>query len=185
MLILSIQYKKHIQMVYSSGYTPDINKSEYIHLSPQYSFAYNIMASKLYDKDNTGYYGSFWWGWVKNPYLDFYRIKNVKSRVGVFLNVPDDKVVVSNYDLYCEYLEERTEKLQLSKEGDCLQGVFRKICPSNILSVVELKDLISLYDRGVESIEKLYSASHSKDISSYMDVFSLPDYSMQLVSLRA
>ena len=185
MLILSVQYKKHIQMVYSSGYTPDANRSEYIHLSPQYSFAYNTMASRLYEKDKEGNYNSFWWGWVKNPYLDFYRLKGVRSRVGVFLNIPDDKVIVSDYDLYCDFLEERTKSLHLVDEGDCLQGVFRSINPNNILSVVELKDLIGFYDQGVRSVKSLYSLSYSKDISSYMDVFSLPDYSMKLVSLRA
>ena len=59
MLILTIQDLKHIEMVYSTGYTPDPLKSEYIFLSTRYTKAYNLMMEKLYQKDPSGKVESF------------------------------------------------------------------------------------------------------------------------------
>ena len=185
MLILSVQSFKHIQMVYSSGYTPDLYKSDYVFLSPRYMLAYNFMAKELYKKDSSGLYNSFFWGWVKNPYLDFYRFKKTSDLVGVFIEIPDNRVVVSNYDEYCAYLEEEVDTLSLKSDGACLQGVFRKIKPAEIKSIIKLDTLLRLYRNEVTDLESLYKQSLNKDIKVYTDTFSLPDYSFVLVSAPA
>ena len=99
MLILSIQEYKHVQMVYSTGYTPNILYSEYTYLSPRYTESYMKMAEELFKKDGTGNPLSFFWGWVKNPYLDFYALKGTKDKVGLFVEVPENRVLVSDLSL--------------------------------------------------------------------------------------
>lgn len=180
MLILSIQEYKHVQMVYSTGYTPNILYSEYVYLSPRYTEAYMKMAEELFKKDGTGDPLSFFWGWVKNPYLDFYALKGIRNKVGLFIEVPENRVVVSDYDMYCAYLDEEVSHLTLENHGQCLQGVFKKISPSNIISVVDLKDLMKLYRKGHTSLSELYNLSRVKDIKYRTDIFSLPDYSFNL-----
>lgn len=185
MLILTIQDLKHIEMVYSTGYTPDPLKSEYIFLSTRYTKAYNLMMEKLYQKDPSGKVESFFWGWVKNPYLPFYKWKNLSNKVGVFLDIPEDKVVISDYDSYCEYLDEEVNELSLTGTQECLQGVFRRIRPCNIKSIVPADYLLSLYKKGITDLNNLYLFSSTKDMSGAIerntDVF-LSNQSFQLVS---
>lgn len=179
MLILTVQKYKHIQMVYSSGYTPDLRQSEYVFLSPRYTKAYEVMAEELLKKDSTGYPLSFFWGWAKNPYLDFYRYKDRKDLVGVFVEVSKKKLVLSDYDKYCAYLEEESNILDLSNlNGDCLQAIFRDLTPVNIKSVVSLNSLYWYYLQGYTDIRSLYSVSKSKDIRYSLDTFILPDFKL-------
>ena len=182
MLILTIQKYKHMQMVYSSGYTPELSHSEYAFLSPRYTEAYMKMAEELYKKNPTSNPTSFYWGWAKNPYLDFYKYKERGNLVGAFVEVPKRKVVVSDYDGYCAYIEEESDTLDLGNiNGECLQAIFNRVSPSNIKSVVNLNTLYWYYQQGVTDIKSLYQFTKGKDIRYSLDTFILPDF--ELVSV--
>lgn len=168
MLVLTIQDIKNAEMLYTTGYTPNLLKSEYPFLAPRYARGYDFMMKKLYEKDPFGKVESFYWGWVKNPYLPFHRFKHIENKVGIFLDVPPSKIVISDYDKYCEYLEDETPELVLEGDNDCLQGVFRRIQIQNIRSVIPAKNLLQLYDNGIEDIMKLYINSKNKDISKVL-----------------
>lgn len=193
MLLLTVQKYKRISELYTGSYQPDFLKSRFSCLSPLHTRAYYKILDNLSKKTNRYYTrgkDSCFWGWLGyNPYLSFFQqpVKDAKDNryYGVFVNVPENAVVVSDYDKFTayingyskdeDYLCEYTEDKQ-----HCYQGSFWGINKRDIAYIVDLSELVKMQKKGVNSVEDLYlhSLVHNKDESHRFDIsidsFDLP-----------
>lgn len=162
MLVLSIQRDDVIRKIYRREYKPQLLRSRYAMLNSGFSTAYMYIYLTLTDFKGikeSGYSG-FYWGWLQNPYFKMHTFDYVMSKcrmVGVFLDVPDDCVVVSDYDRYMEYVEGTVEDFPEVDMKDvsrnaCLQVSFLDFNPSSVRCVVPFSRLLKSKEKTIKGI---------------------------------
>lgn len=155
MLVLTVQKYSILQQVYSKhGYFPNFEKSECAFLSPKYTKGYQEILKSLSDKTCKDYVkgvDSCMWGWVKEPFLGFYPSnvgKSQKDRLyAVFCNIPEEDMVLSDYDKFCDYIEGYSNRkdfvIDNIKDAECVQCSFWRLQPENIQIVMDIDNLKS------------------------------------------
>lgn len=153
MLVMTIQKNvvaERILDTVNGVYLGDITKSNYAYLSPRYTLGYNNFNVLLNQKRK------LWvncpiFGWAGSPCVE--SIDYVSNRCAIFLDVPTEYCVFSDYDKYCDYLEgtcrfsecliDEGTALWESAKGSCIQVCMGWIDPKWIL------DYSPLIPRGV------------------------------------
>ena len=155
MNILTVQRYKDIQRIYSSeGYKPDFAKSSYAYASRRYTRAYLEVLNKLSKKTGKDYLpglDSCIWGWSNNPFLGFYESNKGKRledrRYAMFCSIPESDMVYSDYDKYCDFIEENTNDKNFFVDSptgaECVQCCFWSLRPENINVIVDLDNIKS------------------------------------------
>lgn len=155
MLVLTVQKFKHLRKMYNNMYKPNITKSDYAYLSPRYTKAYKTVLDRLADKTDFDYVDgldSCIWGWVKNPYLDFYKNLNMlydknDKLYAVFCEIDERDMVLSDYDKFTNYTEGISDDtnfiIESFSESKCIQCSFWNLSPKNIKLVIDLDRLNS------------------------------------------
>lgn len=164
MLILTIQERSVVDAIKKGTYKPNFWKSKFSCMSVEFTKGYAKILSRL--KEKTGAYlsdsDSCLWGWAKAPYIRFHTATPdwKENSVAVFAEVPDSEVVLSDFDVFSEYVlgESDREDYILDNfpddENMCVQCSFLNIKPENILLEVDMSRLIGNGCR--TSVESLY-----------------------------
>lgn len=159
MMVLTIQRYKHIQKMYRNSYIPDFSKSRFAYLSPRYTKCYKTILKQLAEKTDRYYIDGLdtcMWGWVRNAYLDFYNkslfpsnkyLKKQDRYYAVFCDIPEDEMVLTDYDKYCDYLEGNTNSLDFFvkdfSKSECIQCSFWDLSPDKIKLIIDVDNLKS------------------------------------------
>lgn len=152
MMVLTVQRFKFLQQIYRGEYVPNISKSPYAYLSPRYTRGYDIVLSELSRKTGRYYMSgvdSCMWGWVRNPYIDFYTFNRGKSPedklYAVFCNVREEDMVMSDYDRFMDYVNGDVNRpdfiLDDFVKGECIQCSFWNLSSKNITLIVDLDNI--------------------------------------------
>lgn len=175
MLVLTVQRNERIKQMFTEGYTPDFSKSRYAFLSPNHTRGYAEVLKELSKKTDKDFrYGvdSCFWGWVKNPYYDFYPSNEGKSEedtlFAIVLDVPDEELVLSDYDKFCNFIErggDRNFIIDRVEGADCIQCSFWNIDTSRVQAIINLDML-----RKTKMSDILLSGNNS---SSRRELFKL------------
>ncbi len=159
MLVLTIQRYKHIQQIYHGSYVPDFTKSSFANLSPRYTRCYKTVLKRLAEKTDRYYIeglDSCIWGWVRNPYVDFHKksislpnkyLRKQDRLYAMFCDVPEDEMVLTDYDKYCNYVEGNSDSMDFFvkdfRQSECIQCSFWGIEPDNIKLIIDIDNLTS------------------------------------------
>lgn len=183
MLVLTAQKYSVIEGIFSDSYVPNFWMSNSMFLSPRHTNGYKMHLEKLEDKCSCDNLIGMYWCWVDNPYFNFYEknyTKPLSERLlGCFVRVNDNDLVVSDYDLYTDYLEGRRDcNFFKSTEdigtGRCLQGVISGIDKHSIVSIVDLDFLCALSGYSIDTIFDLSRRKNQLyDFSRGIDNFHL------------
>lgn len=143
MRVVTFQKTKRLIEILKGAYTPKVYKSSFVGLGGRFKEGYDFMSSKLgVDGKNDSYY----WVWVKNPFLGFYRSKEFveDGYVCMLLDVEDSRVLLSDYDKYQSLVQEDSTDdfstcLNIEDEAwTCVQGVISDIKAEDIIAVCPL-----------------------------------------------
>ena len=150
MLVLTIQKKEVIDKIYKGSYRVNMWKSEYAFASPRFTKGYNIIKSNLVRK--TGSFmltsDSCYWGWVCNPFYSFFDLKRMYNEYyAVFVDIPEEELVLSDYDKYTSFVLEESDSEDFMVEevlpGDtrCIQCSFKELNPEDIVFISDISIL--------------------------------------------
>ena len=151
MLILTVQNKSFIDSVIYGNKGYDLFKSNFAFSSPRYLTGYLLMqrmlGKKIKVKDP-----EMIWGWACHPYLVLHNNQNlvdsavsdedpvvskdtlpVEQKYAVFLDIDENKCILSDYNTWCKYLNE---------ESDDLYASLKDIDSSNSIQCVFTRDAI-------------------------------------------
>lgn len=165
MIILSIQRKEIADIMRSGNYRASLWESSYAFLSPRFTEGYNIInnavrkrSGKIYSEDE-----SCIWGWVLNPFIDFFTFNgylNPNEYVALFIEVPDNEVVISDYDLFNSFVQGDISgedfiisDLSGVPKDSCLQCSFAGVSPNSI----KLEVPLTWVEGMTGDIESIYS----------------------------
>lgn len=169
MLALTIQDRR----VFEEGYSPKFLKSPFVRMDGGYLSGYSKMFKVLQGRVSRPKYhlvDSFYWFWLKNPYLKFHKIQENtagnygKDSVACFLDINPGDVLISDFDKWCEYIEDNKGSFSRCLDvstSECVQGVGWDLNKDNILSMCRFSDLQS-YDGC--SMSELLKVSLENDI---------------------
>ena len=156
MLVLTVQDKRVLQAVEDGKYKADFWKSRFSCVSPRFTRGYMHLRSELYKE--TGRLCDipvFAWGGA--PFVD--SIRGGENKQVLFLEVPDDEMVFSDYDKFCDYIHGSTEKVDFMlqrkrakeriKRGYCIQVCLPYIKKEWVLSSFDFS-LIEKYEGTVD-----------------------------------
>lgn len=144
MRVYTVQSADTVSKLYTLSYEPFMSKSNYGFMSIRSMMGYKKMLDELSLKTKRSYiYGidNVMWGWVSNPYpLLFTNVdKKGKDRLFVVVaDIPEDEMVLSDYDKYCEFLNGEKKVDFFDLESDCIQCCFWGIKPEQIEMVLDL-----------------------------------------------
>lgn len=178
MMILTVQDYSVIEGIIDNTYMPNFMKSSYACLSIRFTKAYLKILTELSKKTGRSYqYGvdTCMWGWANSPYLPLHKrngfLKGIKKRkYAVFVEVPDEELVLSEYSCFCGYVQGDFQsddflvKDEISWIMDYIQCSFWNINPRNIKLIVDLDKIESGY-----SVEDLYELNKLNDVSYLFD----------------
>lgn len=165
MLVMSVQKEKRLDSIISGTYKPNLYKSRYGCMSIRFTKGYNKIKRVLSKK--TGIVmdssSSTYWGWAKCPYVKFHRNVNVtpEELVVLFMEIPESQCVLSDYDKYCDYVNEESNNMDFILEdlnGDdaqCVQVNFLSIKKENILLTIPYTSIAKYSEKGY-TISELY-----------------------------
>lgn len=170
MLVLTIQRKEILEKILNNSYNVNIWKSPYAFQSVRFTEGYSIILDKLQEKIGAPMLEgeSCYWGWIKNPYIDFFA-KDADDYVALFVDVPENQMVFSDYDKYTDYvLEESTDKdfiltSDKVRSSSCIQCSFWNLRPENIKLSVPL----SMLNRDSKSVSEMYHLASYRCIWFY------------------
>lgn len=159
MMVLTVQRYKRIQQMYRNSYNPDFSKSRFATLSPRYTRCYKTILKRLAEKTDRYYIDGLdtcMWGWVRNAYLDFYTKSIFPSNkylskqdryYAVFCDIPEEEMVLTDYDKYCNYVEGISNNLDFFVEdftkSECIQCSFWNLSPDRIRLIIDVDNLKS------------------------------------------
>lgn len=159
MLVLTVQRYKRIQQIYRNSYVPDFMQSRFATLSPRYTRCYKTILKRLAEKTDREYIDGLdtcMWGWVRNAYLDFYNnpmylsnkyLKKSEKFYAVFCDIPEDEMVLTDYDKYCEYVEGKRNSTDFFVEdftkSECIQCSFWNLSSDRIKLIIDMDNLKS------------------------------------------
>lgn len=155
MLVLTVQKESVVQMIKSGMYYPNFWLSEFSCMTTRFTEAYKYLRDALSKKIGKSYLESDFcmWGWVANPFVLFHTVQvDWQNMVALFLDIPEDGVVFSDYDMFTSYvwgesndgsfvIEDFPEAMQ-EVDKRCVQCVFDTIRPSDIVYEVNLGSLL-------------------------------------------
>lgn len=165
MLIMSVQKEKRLDSIISGTYKPNLYKSRYGCMSIRYTKGYNkikrLLSKKLGIVTETS--TSTYWGWAKCPYIKFHCNVNVapEELVVLFLEIPESQCVLSDYDKYCDYVNEDSNSMDFileninDKNALCVQANFLSIKKENILLTIPYESIAKYQEKGY-TISELY-----------------------------
>lgn len=142
MVVLTVQRKAVARKIFQGSYKSDFLKSDIVYLGGRYLSEYSKFNRSLNmicnrPRDDRELY----WGWVYNPFMDFFY--NPEEYMGIFLEVPDERVILSDYDIYTGFCNEDSDFSDYivtsdkdMPRGSCIQCTFKDFSPENILKVV-------------------------------------------------
>lgn len=162
MLVLTIQRKEILEKILNKTYHVNLWQSPFAYQSIRFTEGYNIILNKLQDKAGVPLLEgeSCFWGWVKNPYIDFFAYDKDKY-VALFVDIPKSQLVLSDYDKYTDYVLENSYDndfiLDSSKPlPECVQCSFLHLKPENIKLTVPL-DMLNKDSKSVTEMYHLVS----------------------------
>ena len=162
MLVATVQRYNHLV---DSCYSPNILKNRFARMNKKCMKGYFEMFDMLSSEGGTKIRGvdSGYWCWVDNPYLALhvqYDSEEYAKRLFLCVyDVPEDKIVVSDYDKWCLYMDNKVDCLGScicsTKDigtGRCLQGVCWDldlesaicVCPLSAVAGYQFKDIRGL-----------------------------------------
>ena len=169
MLVLTIQRKDIVNKILNNTYHVNLWQSPYVYQSIKFTEGYNKILHELERKTKTPLMDgeSCYWGWVKNPYIDFFNYDK-NNYVALFVDIPKSQMIFSDYDKYTDYvLENSTEDdfiLNSSKDmPSCVQCSFLRLNPMNIKLTVPL----DMLNKDCKSITEMYHAASYRYIWFY------------------
>lgn len=176
MMVLTVQDYSVVKEILSGIYTPNFLKSSYACSSGRFSRAYLRVLTELSKKTGRDFqYGvdTCMWGWVNYPYLPLHKKNGFrrysKRKYAIFVEIPENQMVFSDYDSYCNYVEGSCSVNFMLDEFfqqffDYVQCSFWNINPLCIKSIVDLDNLEKGY-----SVEELYERNKLNDVSYLFD----------------
>lgn len=173
MLVLTIQRRDIVGKILNGTYHVNLWQSPYVYQSIRFTEGYNKILNELERKTKTSLIDgeSCYWGWVKNPYIDFFNY-NKDEYVALFVDIPKSEMVFSDYDKYTDYVLENSnetdfivESITDSVPSDCVQCSFLSLDPSNIKLTVPL----SMLNKGCKSVSDMYHAASCRYIWFYLN----------------
>lgn len=175
MLVLTIQRKDIVGKILNNTYHVNLWQSPYVYQSIRFTEGYNKILYELEKRNKTSLMDgeSCYWGWVKNPYIDFFSYDK-DNYIALFVDVPESEMVFSDYDKYTDYvLENSNEKdfILSSKDSkaDCIQCSFLYLNPENIKLTVPL----NMLNKNCKSVIEMYRAASYRYIWFYFNKTNL------------
>lgn len=166
MLVATVQRYNHLT---DSSYYPKLLRNSYVRINGRCMQGYFDMLSMLNTGDNKGKIlgiDSGYWCWVDNPYLAFhlqYDSQKYNKRLYVCIHdVDEDSVVLSDYDKWNLYLDERVDSLSdclctsddLGR-GKCIQGISWSLPVDSALCVCPLSYVVGYNFRNIKDLKNV------------------------------
>lgn len=169
MLLLSVQKKEIAQKILEGNYHADFWKSDYACLDTNFSKKYAMVSERL---NLTGSDAPIW-AWAGTPFIEFHKAKCVTQvYVCMFLDIPENRIVFSDYDKYCgdsyDFFISRKEAIERVRKGDCIQACVGYVKPDDVLLQVDYKNIL---DDESKSVECFYNSWRM--ISTYQSLVKM------------
>lgn len=145
MLVLTIQDEKVASMMRGGRYKADFWKARFSCVSPKFTRGYEVLRKKLMLR-------GIWcdcpvFGWCGTPFIE--SIRDNREKKLVFLEVPDELLVFSDYDRFSDFVvgdSDRVDFLLSSEEakrrisrGSCVQVTMGYVKPEWVIGVFEFE----------------------------------------------
>lgn len=177
MMVLSVQEYPVVKGILDRSYSPNFIESSYACSSIRFTKAYFKILLELSKKTGREFrYGfdSCMWGWVNVPFLPLHRKNGFKGyskrKYAIFVEVPEQELVFSEYNLFCDYVNEQKDYDGFILDNffyqffDHVQCSFWNIDPARIHLIVDIDCLEKGY-----SVEELYEGNKLNDVSYLFD----------------
>lgn len=174
MFLMTVQNEKVVKEIMKSKYKPCFWESKFAFQSERFLSAYNLIIEELHKKlkkqKGKTKYDSCMWGWVNKPFIDFHLKhlgkKSNKKLYAIFCNIPEKKMVFSDFDKYSDYLDGKTVDsfmVENFESGDtrCLQCSFEYLLPENISTIIDVEDLKGLEK---DSLDEMWMKTKRKNL---------------------
>lgn len=159
MLVLTIQDKSVLQMIGDGKYKADFWKCKFSCLSPKFTKGYMVLKSELLRATGKTCDSPIF-AWGGTPFID--SIKGSGDKKALFLEVPENELIFSDYDKFCDFVYGTTETVDFIlpkkkakekiKRGYCVQVCMPYIKPEWVLSSVDF----SLIDKFEGTVDDCY-----------------------------
>lgn len=162
MLVLTVQDDSVVQKLNEGKYKADFWKTRLGCLSPRFTKGYNLISKEIKRRVNR-YCEVPIFAWGGTPFIE--SIRCGKGKKVLFLEVPEEELVFSDYDKFCDYvygissdadfmLSKKKAKSLVSR-GYCVQVSTAYIKPEWVVSTVDFS-LIGKFEGTVDDCYRYY-----------------------------
>lgn len=162
MLVLTVQDNSVVQMLNEGKYKADFWKTRLGCLSPRFTKGYNLIRKELRNRVNRSCESPIF-AWGGTPFIESVRCG--KNKQVLFLEVPENELVFSDYDKFCDYvygisddadfmLSSRRAK-NLINRGYCVQVSMAYIKPEWVVSTVDF-NIVNNFEGTVDDCYRYY-----------------------------
>ena len=164
MLVLTVQKKSIAQKMLSGEYKANFWKSDFACVSPNYTRGYAVLSREvsLVEEGYIDGVDSPVWFWAGIPFLGFYRGYVGEPLVAVFMDVPVERLVFSDYSGFEAYVNgssgcmdfmiSRCDVRGKIREGCCVQACAGRVSPGNIVMCTAFSELPVGVDMSVSEL---------------------------------
>lgn len=144
MLVLTIQDERVADMMRGGRYKADFWKARFSCLSPRFTRGYEILRKKLMSSKG------IWcecpiFGWCGTPFIE--SIRDSREKKLVFLEIPNEYMVFSDYDKFSDYVVGDSDKVDFLLTEDEAKGrVYRGSCVQVAMGYVKPEWVVGVFD---------------------------------------